>query len=149
MVSTGSTPVLFFIFSYPGCGHTVRMSQRRAILWRITRVPRAPLTSGRRRGHNTTFLSYEKSQSAYQIFSRSLYTFSAPSFHAKPWNITLFSKCASSAPRVLGVSWSPMIMLEGRPPSKFLLRLSSALPQANATICAATFAHSFCWLVLP
>lgn len=32
---------------------------------------------------------------------------------------------------------------------EFLLRLSSALPQANATICAATFAHSFCWLVLP
>lgn len=93
MVSTGSTPVLFFIFSYPGCGHTVRMSQRRAILWHITRVPRAPLTSGRRRGHNTTFLSYEKSQSAYQIFSRSLYTFSAPSVS---WASTRFAKTLPS-----------------------------------------------------
>ena len=46
MVSTGGTPVLFFIFSYPGCGHTVRMSQRRAILWRITWVPGAPLAGG-------------------------------------------------------------------------------------------------------
>ena len=93
MVSTGSTPVLFFIFSYPGCGHTVRMSQRRAILRRITRVPRVPLTSGRRRGHNTTFLSYEKSQSAYQIFSRSLYTFSAPSVS---WASTRFAKTLPS-----------------------------------------------------
>ena len=26
---------------------------------------------------------------------------------------------------------------------------SKSFPHANATICAATFAHSFCWLVLP
>ena len=31
---------------------------------------------------------------------------------------------------------SPMMMLDGRPPAKYLLRLSSALPQAKATICA-------------
>ena len=33
------------------------------------------------------------------------------------------------------------MMLDGRPPSKFLLRFSSDLPHANATICAATFAQ--------
>ena len=34
------------------------------------------------------------------------------------------------------------------PPSKFLFLFSSSFPHANATICAATFAQSFCWLVL-
>ena len=51
-------------------------------------------------------------------------------------------------PEPSDVNWSPMMMLEGRPPSKFLLRFSSSFPHANATICAATFAQSFCWLVL-
>ena len=43
----------------------------------------------------------------------------------------------------------PMMMLEGRPPSKLLLGFASCLPQAKAMIWAATLAHSFCWLVLP
>ena len=41
------------------------------------------------------------------------------------------------------------MMLEGRPPANALLGFSSALPHANAMICAATFAQSFFWLVLP
>ena len=43
----------------------------------------------------------------------------------------------------------PMMMLEGRPPANFLFKSVSSLPQAKATIWAATLALSFCWLVLP
>ena len=55
-------------------------------------------------------------------------------FHAKPWNIILFSKYDKSAPSASGVNCSPIIILDGRPPSNFLFRFSSSLPHAKATI---------------
>jgi Na+/proline symporter len=49
-----------------------------------------------------------------------------------------YAKCVWSATvgqaLAAGVSCSPMIILDGRPPSKFLLRFSSSLPHENATI---------------
>ena len=53
---------------------------------------------------------------------------------SRAWNMILFSKCERSAPSASGVNWSPMIMLDGRPPSNFLFKSSSSLPHANATI---------------